>query len=71
MSLRETESMYRYDRSKLDREGRSGVLGSLFGPRAFRDGRLRVWGCSPGCLLLSLAVSVVLTLLFNLLLDFL
>jgi hypothetical protein len=65
------ESQYRYDQPELDPEGRSGVMGSLFGPRTFRDGRVQVWGCSPGCLLLSLAVSVVLTLLLNLLLDFL
>jgi hypothetical protein len=65
------EFQYQYDQSELDPEGRSGVMGSLFGPRNFRDGRVQVWGCSPGCLLLSLAVSVVLTLLLNLLLNFL
>jgi hypothetical protein len=44
----------------------------LFGPREFADGRVRVYGCSPGCLVVSLVVSVLLsvllTLLFNLLL---
>jgi hypothetical protein len=30
-------------------------------------GGVRVYGCSPGCLLLSLAVSVVLTILVNVL----
>jgi SsrA-binding protein len=33
----------------------------------FRDGRVKVYGCSPGCLLMSLLVSVVLTILVNLL----
>jgi hypothetical protein len=39
----------------------------LFSPRDFRGGRVRVYGCSPGCLLTSLLVSVVLTILLNLL----
>ncbi len=39
----------------------------LFSPREFRGGRVRVYGCSPGCLLTSLLVSVVLTILLNLL----
>jgi len=30
-------------------------------------GRVRVYGCSPGCLLLSLAVSVLLTIVVNVL----
>ena len=34
-------------------------------PREDRVGRVRVYGCSPGCLLVSLAVSLVLTLLVN------
>jgi hypothetical protein len=29
--------------------------------------RVRVYGCSPGCLLMSLAVSIVLTILVNVL----
>jgi hypothetical protein len=33
--------------------------------REDRVGRVRVYGCSPGCLLVSLAVSLVLTLLVN------
>jgi hypothetical protein len=40
---------------------------SLFGPRAFRGGRVQVYGCSPGCLLWSIALSVGLTILVNLL----
>ena len=30
-----------------------------------RGGRFRVYGCSPGCLLVSLALSVFLTLALN------
>jgi hypothetical protein len=41
------------------------------GPQEFRDGRVRVYGCSPGCLLLSLAVSVFLTILLNVLIRLL
>ena len=37
----------------------------MFKQRQYEDGRVRVYGCSPGCLLLSLAVSLVLTLLVN------
>lgn len=36
-------------------------------PKMPSGGRVRVYGCSPGCLLLSLAVSVVLTILVNVL----
>jgi hypothetical protein len=35
--------------------------------RTFADGRVRVYGCSPGCLLVSLAVSVALTIALNVL----
>ena len=37
----------------------------MFSPREPNDGRVRVYGCSPGCLLVSLAVSVFLTLAVN------
>ncbi|HUG13825.1 MAG TPA: hypothetical protein VMM78_02310 [Thermomicrobiales bacterium] len=37
----------------------------FFGPRSFGGGRVQVFGCSPGCLLLSLMVSIVLTVLLN------
>jgi hypothetical protein len=37
----------------------------VFKPREFRGGRVKVYGCSPGCLLLSLGISVFLTLLIN------
>ena len=35
--------------------------------RGFGGGRVRVYGCSPGCLLLSLGLSLLLTILLNLL----
>jgi len=37
----------------------------MFGPGTFGNRRIRVWGCSPGCLIASLVASVVLTLLLN------
>ena len=44
--------------------GRAG-LGPMFGPRTHGNGRIQVWGCSPGCLITSLIASVLLTLLLN------
>jgi hypothetical protein len=41
----------------------------MFGPREFRGGQVRLYGCSPGCLLLSLLVSLVLTVVLNLILQ--
>ncbi|MDP9471665.1 MAG: hypothetical protein M3Q71_13530 [Chloroflexota bacterium] len=41
------------------------IGGDAFGPRSFAGGRVRVYGCSPGCLLTSLLVSIFLTLLLN------
>lgn len=40
----------------------------LFGPISLRGGTVELWGCSPGCLLLSLLVSMLLTLGLNVLL---
>jgi hypothetical protein len=37
----------------------------MFKPREYRGGRVKVYGCSPGCLAVSLAVSLVLTLAVN------
>jgi hypothetical protein len=37
----------------------------MFKPREYRDGKVRVYGCSPGCLLVSLALSIFLTLALN------
>lgn len=42
-----------------------GGGGDPFGPRSFAGGRVRVYGCSPGCLAASLVVSLILTLLLN------
>ena len=44
--------------------GRGGV-GPMFGPGTFGNGRIQVWGCSPGCLVTSLIASALLTLLLN------
>ena len=39
----------------------------MFRPRDYRSrqGRVQVYGCSPGCLLASLALSLFLTLVLN------
>jgi hypothetical protein len=42
-------------------------MGGLFGGRDVGGGRVRVYGCSPGCLIVSLLLSLFLTLLINLL----
>ena len=42
-----------------------GFGGGLFAPRSFGGGRVQVFGCSPGCLIISLIASVILTLLLN------
>jgi hypothetical protein len=39
----------------------------LFSPREFRGGQVKVYGCSPGCLVISLVLSLFLTLVINLL----
>jgi hypothetical protein len=39
----------------------------LLGPTGSPDGRVRVYGCTPGCLIVSLLVSVVLTIPVNVL----
>ncbi len=41
--------------------------GNAFGGRAYAGGRVRVYGCSPGCLVASLVLSLFLTVLVNLL----
>ena len=43
------------------------MRGMLGGGRRYGGGRVRVYGCSPGCLLISLAISLFLTLIVNLL----
>jgi hypothetical protein len=42
-------------------------MSRLFGHRAHRDGQVKMYGCSPGCLLVSLALSVGLTIFVNVL----
>jgi hypothetical protein len=37
----------------------------LFSPKEFKGGRVRVYGCSPGCLVVSIALSLFLTLALN------
>ena len=39
----------------------------IFGGRGSGRSSVKVYGCSPGCLLMSLAVSVLLTVVLNLL----
>ena len=55
--------------------GSTGSMLSFGGGRSFggsRPGRrVQVYGCSPGCLLLSLGVSIVLTILLNVLIRLL
>lgn len=38
----------------------------MFSPREYRGGRVKVYGCGPGCLIASLLISIVLTILVNL-----
>ena len=42
---------------------------SFFGPRSYRGGKVQVWGWSPGCLLVSLSLSITLTIILNLLIG--
>ena len=46
-----------------------GVGGWLFGPRSFRGGRVQVYGCSPGCIIMSCIVSLIASILLTLLLN--
>lgn len=55
-----------------ERRSGSGRMGSfLFGPREFGGGRVRVYGCSPGCIVVSLVVSLILSVLLTALLNLL
>ncbi len=42
-----------------------GLGGGLFGPRSMAGGRVQVYGCSPGCLVISILASIFLTLILN------
>ncbi|MBA2278092.1 MAG: hypothetical protein H0W06_10050 [Chloroflexia bacterium] len=48
---------------------RPGLGRWLFGRRTFSGGRIQVYGCSPGCLLLMVLFSLLLTILLNVALD--
>ena len=37
----------------------------VFEPKDFKGGRVKVYGCSPGCLAVSIGVSLLLTLAVN------
>jgi hypothetical protein len=39
------------------------------GPRPYRAGRVRVFGCGPGCLMTSLLLSIALTVVVNVLIG--
>ena len=41
----------------------------LFGPQEFKTGTVKVYGCSPGWILLWLLISIVFTVILNLLLN--
>jgi len=41
----------------------------LFGPREFRGGQVKVYGCGPGWILMWIIISIILTVVLNLLLD--
>jgi hypothetical protein len=48
-----------------EQEQRKSEARGLFSPREFKGGRVKVYGCSPGCLAVSLALSLFLTLAVN------
>jgi hypothetical protein len=73
----DAEEERRFPASRLRRRGEGAGAapgagprpgGSLFAPRSVAGGRVQVFGCSPGFLLISLGVSIFLTILLNLLL---
>ncbi len=43
----------------------------MFRPQEFGGGRVRVYGCSPGCLMISLLVSIVASVILTLVLNLL
>ncbi len=44
---------------------RQGHVLPVFKPKEYKGGRVKVYGCSPGCLLVSIGLSVFLTLALN------
>ena len=64
----------RGERGLLFREFAGGIpfgggTGTPFGPSSFGGGRVRVYGCTPGCIITSIVVSIVLSVLLTLLLN--
>lgn len=65
------------DRDGRVRHGRSGLgpilmgRNDLLGSRPAGNERIKVYGCSPGCLLISIAASIVLTIFLNVLIRIL
>jgi hypothetical protein len=43
----------------------AGLATGMFKPKEVGEGRVRVYGCSPGCLVISLVLSLFLTLVLN------
>jgi hypothetical protein len=43
----------------------AGMKADVFEPKELKGGRVKVYGCSPGCLAVSLALSLLLTLAIN------
>jgi hypothetical protein len=42
-----------------------GMKTAVFEPKELKGGRVKVYGCSPGCLAVSLGISLLLTLAIN------
>jgi hypothetical protein len=70
-AIRQLVSPHRLRAEARDQQGRKpcvGIPGSaagMFKPKELREGRVRVYGCSPGCLVVSLVLSLFLTLVLN------
>ena len=41
------------------------MLDPVFEPKELKGGRVKVYGCSPGCLAVSIGLSLLLTLAVN------
>jgi hypothetical protein len=46
-------------------EAAAGMKVGMFEPKEFKGGRVKVYGCSPGCLAVSIGLSLLLTLAIN------
>jgi len=47
------------------RNRQGGMKSFVFKPKEFKGGRAKVYGCSPGCLAVSIGLSLLLTLAVN------